>query len=85
MRKVKYLKETVGVIALAILTFGGGMMFLLSTESALAENQSHALLVSPIKVSLKDSVNIKAVAQWLACRHSCVPGNSSISLDLKVY
>lgn len=175
MQKVKYLKETVGAIVLATLTFGGGIMLLLSTESALAENQSHAMLVSPIKVSLssdthkivpgksftlfvdfamengwhiyyKDpgqsgmptqvdlilpkgftaqalswppaetfkeagivtygyskkvrlstkvtpskalkpgqSIKIKAATSWLACKHSCVPGNSSISLDLKVH
>lgn len=42
-------------------------------------------VVTPSKV-LKpgDSVRIKAAASWLACKHSCVPGNSSLSVDLPV-
>lgn len=173
MRKVMYSKNTVRVLALASLTFGGGM-FWLSTETSLAQNHSSTLLASPIKATLKsdtqkivpgkpftlfvdvamepgwhiyykdpgqsgmptqvdltlpkgftaqelswppaetfkeagivtygyskkvrlstlvtpskglksgDSVSIKAEAKWLACKHSCVPGNSSISINLKV-
>lgn len=30
------------------------------------------------------SVKFQASASWLACKHSCVPGNSSVSLELKV-
>lgn len=30
------------------------------------------------------AVSIKAKTSWLACKHSCVPGESSLSLDLKV-
>jgi thiol:disulfide interchange protein DsbD len=29
-------------------------------------------------------VTIKASTKWLACKHSCIPGSSSISVDLKV-
>ncbi len=42
-------------------------------------------MVTPSK-DLKpgESIKIKAATSWLACKHSCVPGTSSISLDLKV-
>ncbi len=42
-------------------------------------------MVTPSKLLRSgDSVKIKADTKWLACKHSCVPGNSAISLDLKV-
>jgi thiol:disulfide interchange protein DsbD len=42
-------------------------------------------MVTPSKgLKSGESVSIKAAAKWLACKHSCVPGNSKISLDLKV-
>jgi DsbC/DsbD-like thiol-disulfide interchange protein len=29
-------------------------------------------------------VTLKASAKWLACKHSCIPGSSAMSVDLKV-
>lgn len=42
-------------------------------------------LVTPSK-ALKSGqiVTLKASAKWLACKHSCIPGSSAISVDLKV-
>lgn len=41
--------------------------------------------VTPSKaIKPGESIKVKATTSWLACKHSCVPGDSSISLDLKV-
>lgn len=42
-------------------------------------------LVTPSKtLKVGQTVRIKASAKWLACKNSCIPGGSSISVDLKV-
>lgn len=42
-------------------------------------------IVTPRKtLKVGQAVTIKASTKWLACKHSCIPGSSAISVDLKV-
>lgn len=42
-------------------------------------------IVTPRKMlKVGQTVTIKASTKWLACKHSCIPGSSAISVDLKV-
>lgn len=44
-----------------------------------------ATTVTPAKQLVPgESVRINARASWLACKHSCVPGNSSLNITFKV-